>query len=517
MSESIQKKLDSLMPAIFDTESEGYKLLISDGESGGAIASELGELGAFREYYSRTTDVDDASDILLDKIVELFSGLTRFYSEPDDYFRLRYKSLIERHGYDNWTTSEALRKSYSYFFNEKNIFIVEVHPTTNLVANGSFDTLDGWAISGNAEAKIIYSKSFENASALQIIPTTAQDKGTIKQNISCQAGWYSLVFFFSSTKKGLGALEVTIQNVSNGKYWNPGTKLWQTSKKTTQYLVDDPTPGAYTLEQLFMPVETGTIALSFSSISSAGFLLDAVAFGPVEYPNVRALLVTDPEVFYDGKVKHDNTLSHNGFYHYYILEGLEDIMENTKAAGVKGETFLLSERLNLPWDRVTIRISSIIDATNPLKHDGTWAFNNSRTYGIPDSRDRYITIVSEMQTLYNNSKLHNASILHDGKYTITEVYYEGHYGWIRDYSRKFRELICQDICHNEKVQYNGNFNHSGKNYGVAIGIDRVKLNKYVTVASKAQAVYDATKYHDEAILHDGRYDVSSRQLMSYYI
>lgn len=517
MSGTVQKQLDSTMPAIFNLDAQGYKLLVSDGSAGGALAAPLADLAEFRDYYTKTINVDDASDVLLDKIIALFSGLTRFYGEPDDYFRLRYKSLVERRAYDNWTVPEALRKSYSYFFDEKHIYIVESHPTTNLVANGSFDSLEGWTASGNAEAKLIYSKSFENASALQIIPTTAQDKGTIRQTIACQAGWFSLVFFFSSTKKGPGAIEVTIQNTSNGKYWNPSTKLWQTSKKALQYYVDDPSPGEYTFEQLFMPVDTGTITLSFSTVSSAGFLLDAVAFGPVEYPNIRALLVTDPEVFYDGRVKHDNTLSHNGFLHYYILESLDDIMQNTRAAGVRGETFLLSNRLNIPWDKVVLPLADTVDATNPLRHDGKWKFNSATTYGIPDPRDAYITTTSILQALYDNSKLHNAGIFHDGKYAVTQVYYEGHYGSLRHYVMKFREMASQDLFHDGKIQYNGAFTYSGRNYGVAIGIDLVKINHYVNVLSQSQAKYNGLQTHNEAILHDGVYSVTTRQLASYYI
>jgi hypothetical protein len=87
------------MPSIFDTNSNAYKLLISDSENnGGAIARALTELMEFRDYYTKTISVDDASDILLDKIVSRFSGLMRNYAEPDDYFRLRYKALVNRHG-----------------------------------------------------------------------------------------------------------------------------------------------------------------------------------------------------------------------------------------------------------------------------------------------------------------------------------------------------------------------------------------------------------------------------------
>lgn len=519
MSETIQKRLNSLVPGLLDTEtSEAYKLLISDENAqGGAIAISLAELAGFRDYYGRSVRVDDASDILLDKIVGLFSGLSRFYSEPDDYFRLRYKSLVERHAFGNWTVPEALRKSYSYFFDEKDIFIVEAHPTTNLLLNGSFDDLNHWDVSGNATGSIIYSKSFENGSAFQLIPATSQDKGTVAQSVSCQSGWHSLVFFFSSTKKGTGAIELAVQNISTGKYWNPSTNAWQSSKKTTTYQVDDATPGFYKLVQLFLPVEAGTVRLSFSTVSNGGFLLDAVAFGPVEYPNVRALLVTDPEVFYDNKVKHDNTLSHNGFYHYYILASLDDVMQNTKAAGVKGETYLLSSRLNIPWDKVVVPLSDTIDATNPLRHDSKWTFNSATTYGIPNPNDKYVTTATILQALYNNAKLHDSSILHDGKFTVTDVYYEGHYGSLRHYSIKFRETPSQDLFHDEKIQYNAAFTHLGRNYGVAIGMNRVKISKYVNVTSQAPAVYDGSQFHDESILHDGLYDVTTRQLTSYYI
>lgn len=470
---SMQDKLNSLMPTIFDVGADAYKLLISDEDTeGGAIATELAELAAFRDYYTKTTDVDNATVLLLDKIISLFSGLSRNFAEPDDYFRLRYKALVERRGYGSWTVPEALRKSYSYFFDDEDIFVIESHPTTNLLLNGSFDTLAGWVSSGNAEAKIIYSKSFEKGSALQVTPNTAADIGTVYQDVVSVGGWYSFVFFFSSTKKGAGVLDLKIQDLSNGKYWNPTKKVWG-AKATSRYTVDDATPGKYKLIQLFMPVEAGTIRISFSTAALAGFLLDAVAFGPVEYPNVRAMLVSDPEIFHDNAVLHDNTISHNGFSQYYILDGLEEIMNKTRAAGVKGETYLLSSRLNIPWDRVTIRIETTLDAT-PVKHDSQIKYNSKIVYGVRDIRTRHLT-------------------------------------------RKFKENLTFDILHNSKVQYDRNYNHSGTYYGAEIGISCIKVSEYGMVVNETQAHYDKIKLHDGAILHDGKYTVSIRQLSQYYI
>ncbi len=471
---SIQDKLNSLMPAIFDTSSEAYKLLISDSENnGGAIAQALVDLMEFRDYYTKTTNVDEANDILLDKIVSRFSGLTRNYAEPDDYFRLRYKALVERCGFGSWTVAEALRKSYSYFFKDEDIFIIESHPTTNLLLNGSFDTLAGWVSSGNAEAKIIYSKSFEKGSALQVKPNTAADTGTVYQDVVSGGGWYSLVFFFSSTKKGAGIVDLNIRHLGNGNYWNPTTKAWSSLKVTPRYTVSDATAGKYTLVQLFLPVNAGTVRVSFSTAAIAGFLLDAVAFGPVEYPNVRAMLISDPEVFYDSSILHDNTISHNGFLQYYILDGLEAIMEKTRAAGVRGETYLLSSRLSIPWDRVTIQLSSAIDMT-PFKHDSQARFNSRYAYGVKDTRTRHFV-------------------------------------------RRFNEWSEFSILHDSKVQYNSQFTHSGKNRGAEIGLSRLRASEYVTVITVNHAQYNSAKLHNESILHDGAYSVSSRQLTQYYL
>lgn len=509
---TIQDKLNGLMPSIFDTNSNAYKLLISDSDNdGGAIAQALAELMEFRDYYTKTISVDDASDILLDKIVTRFSGLMRNYAEPDDYFRLRYKALVDRHGYGPRATSVALRKSYSYFFDDDNIFIIENYPTSNIILNGSFDTLDDWIVSGNADANIIYSKSFENGSALQLIPANSLGQGTIYQDVVASTVFHSLVFFFSSTKRGVGALGLSIKNLSNGKYWDPTARVWTTTAKVINYSVDDITAGKYTMEQLFLPVDAGTIRISFSTVSAAGFLLDAVAFGPIEYPNIRAVLVADPEVFHNSSVKYDNTISHNGFYKYYILWGLDEIMNKTRAAGVKGTTHLLSDRLNIPWDRTVKQISSTFDIT-PIKHDSQQKYNSA------------IIAVAVLQAVYDGARLHDGTLMFDGKYeTITrELAPSGYTYGYRDlrtkhiYKKRVEQSVA-DILHNSKVQYNSNITHSEQHYGASVGMHRIKISKYMNETILLWAAHDGARLHDGTLLFDGAYTANSRQLVTYYI
>jgi hypothetical protein len=470
-----QEILDRLMPQAFNLEKDSYKKLISDAENnGGAIATELQTLANFRDYYTKTISVDEAEGILLDNIAELFAGLTRNFDEDDAYFRLRYKSLVTRHGYGPRAIKEAFKQAYSYFFDEDKIYILENYPTTNLLKNGSFDTMSSdWAYSGQ-DVALAYSKSFDGT-ALKLLPAIAGSVCSVSQTVTIpKMATYSFAFFFSSTKKGAGSLGLTIYHTGTKKYYNIDTGTWSTTKVSKQYSVNDGTPGAYTMVHLFLPLTSGNVQLQFSTISAAGFLLDAVAIGPIEWPNVRAILVTDPEVFYNQTIQHDNKVTHNGFYKFYILDGIGMIMDTTHAAGVRGEYYLLSDRMNYPWDRVTI----------------------SEGYSIDLSVLNYTSKI-----VHNNLKLHNAT----GALIEADT---------RSIQKNYSCRGTQPIYHNSRIGYDTRFSHAGIIYGINIGYSQLTASKWQNIVSHTQIVYNNSALHDESILHDGVVSVTTRQLVA---
>lgn len=518
-----QEILDRLMPSIFNTSADAYKKLISDADNnGGAIALALKDIDEFRDYYTKAISVDDANDILLEKIAELFTGMMRNFDEDDDHMRLRYKSLITRQGRGPRPTKEALKDSYKYFFNDDEIFIIEGYPTSNIIKTPSFDSLStDWAYSGDGDFSLAYSKSFDGT-ALKVAPAIASSICTVSQTVSiAKNGLHSLVFFFSSTKKGAGALSLTLYSTSTNKYWDITNGVWQSAKTSKRYDVLDATPGKYTMVQVLVPCTTGSLQVQFSTVAQAGFLLDACAMGPIEWPNVRAILMTDPEVFYNGSIKHDNKVSHNGFFKFYILDGIGAIMDNTHAAGVKGDYFLLSNRMNYPWDRVTLTEDYSIDLTS-LNYAGKIVHNGTKYHTLTGEKIGETALIDQdviTPILYNGTRKHDNSVLHDAIITTISV---SEYAGAHDYQyraivKNFKSSGYRDILHNTYIGYDGKFTHTSRSYGVHIGLSQLLLSRYVNVVSLVNVLYNNGKLHDGTVLHDGLTTMTSKQLVQSYI
>jgi hypothetical protein len=143
MGKTVSKTLNDLMPAALDKDDEFYKALVGDVDTdNGAIVNEIKDVTEFINYYTRTQKIDEAETSLLEFLVFIFSGLTRRYSEPDEYLRLRYKAILEKKMTNLWNGKKSIKSVFSYFINEKDIYLIERYPVNNLIINGDFNTLD---------------------------------------------------------------------------------------------------------------------------------------------------------------------------------------------------------------------------------------------------------------------------------------------------------------------------------------------------------------------------------------
>ncbi len=508
---TISRALNSFMPSAFDTEDVVYKALIADETNdAGAVTNALKDAFAFIDYYTKTNNVDAAETSLLESIIGIFSDIERHYSEPDDYLRVRYKARIERNGNTSWNSPQAIFDVFSYFFDLAQFYLVQNYPIENLIANGAFDKLDGWILqSSDVEFRIIYSKSFESGSALFINPVAANSVGYIEQKLSeCSDGVYEFLFFFSSPKKGAGDVEYEIRD-RYGKYWNVASQSWVTARTVYLEAVDDATSGFYKKIQttVHLPTETD-IYIRFRNRNGNGVLIDGVRFGKIAYPSIKVYLTASPEVFHDGSIRYSNSYNHNGFFKYYFSEDLESILSKIKPAGVYSELALLASRLDIPWDRITIPWISSLNANTFLKHDSSIRFN----YGNVTFR----TIG------------HDESILHDGEYLFDGLRMERSvpsnavlYGLqnsrnVVDIHRAYHEQNMIVYFHDERIQHDSRFDHSGIHRGIEIGVDRMLVTKNLIVPHVGAAA-DSMQAHNEAILHDGAYIFYQSDVLQYYL
>jgi hypothetical protein len=401
--------------------------------------------------------------------------LTRKYAEPDDYLRLRYKALVERKRTSLWNGRTSIKKVFSYFYEEKNIYLIERYPVDNLVVNGDFESLDAWSYNtSDTEFKLIYSRSFEGGAALYINPTRANSVGYAEQQIpAVPPGLYEFLGFFSSSKKGIGDVQYSIRDGS-GKYWNGSS--WISGEYLWYDQAADATAGYYKPVQktVKIPAVT-TITLRFKNKNGNGVLIDSVRFGKIVDPAFRLYIVIEPELFFDGSIKFDKKYNFSGLGAYYKETNMAEILQKIKPAGVYAEISLLSSRLNIPWDRVLLHWETIIKTKWHILFDGSRNFNAVILFGNP---------------LY----------YHTRKYKI----------------RKTIQLTRQ-LYFDGRIGANGKFTFSGQVSGAKVGYSAMQVMKKVTRTLIAQAYFDGLWRANGELYFDGAYIYYQTGTETYFV
>jgi hypothetical protein len=486
MGKTVSKTLDYLMPAALDKEGdEFYRAFIGDADTdSGAMTNEVKDVTGFINYYTRTQKVDDAATSLLEFIVYIFSGLTRRYSEPDDYLRLRYKALVERKQTNLWNGKSSIKSVFSYFFNEKNIYLIERYPVDNMVINGDFDDMESWVYNTvDTEFRLIYSRSFESSAAMYINPSKVDSIGYMEQQMpSVPVGIYEFVFFFSSPKKGIGDVQFSIRD-GEGRYWNGSD--WIGGEYLFYEMADMDTAGTYkSIQQTVnVPVETN-ITIRFKNKNGNGVLIDSVRFGKTNDPAFRVYVIAEPELFLDGTWYLDKKYNLSGFKRYYIETDMAEILRRIKPAGVYAEMTILSSRLNIPWDRIILTWHTTIKTYWHRLLDGTWNLNN----GIVSFINRYLDGSWTLNNEYNLDGMKMIRSTKPGDILIGEpLYYH-----TRTYKRKFSLQTTRQLYLDGRIGLNGKFVLSGQIVGASVGYSMCRITKRITQELVGQAYLDGT-------------------------
>lgn len=510
MGKTVSKTLNQLMPAAFDKADQVYTALIGDEAADtGAVTNELKDVIQFVDYYTRIQSVDQAETSLLELIVYIFSGITRKYTEPDDYLRLRYKALIERKRTSLWNGKASITQVFSYFYDTKDMYLIERYPVDNLIVNGDFESLASWAYhTADTEFKLIYSRSFEGGAALYINPNKANPSGYMEQQIpSVSVGLYEFLFFFSSSKKGIGDVQFSIRDGS-GKYWNGST--WVTGEYLFYERAADDTAGYYKPVQktVKIPAVT-TITLRFKNKNGNGVLIDSVRLGRIVDPAIRLYIIVEPELFFDGSIRFDKTHNFSGFGAYYKEPNMAEIFQQIKPAGVYGELSLLASRLNVPWDRVLLHWETTIRTKWHILFDGSRNFNNGT-----------VSLIN----LY-----FDGSLAADGQYTFADkklvistkptdlLWGPSLYTHSRMYQRKATLQATRQLYFDGRIGANGKFNFSGQVIGAKVGYSMLKVTKRVTLTKTGQAYFDGLWKANADLKFDGKYAYYQTGTETYFV
>jgi hypothetical protein len=510
MAKKVSETLNDLMPSAVDKDDSFYKAFIGDIDTdSGALTNEIKEATEFINYYTRTQRVGEAYTSLLEFLVFIFSGLTRHYSEPDEYLRLRYKALIERKRTDLWNGPKSIKSVFSYFFKEKDIYLIERYPVNNIIVNGNFESLNSWNYNdSDAEFKLIYSKGFEGGSAMYINPSRENSAAYMEQQIpSVSAGLYEFVFFFSSPKKGIGDIQYSIRNGA-GSYWNGSS--WAHGEYLFYEKADVDTAGYYKPVQRTVNIPSVTnITIRFKNKNGNGVLIDSVRFGKISEPTFRIYVTYEPELFLDGTWKLDKKYNLSGFKNYYIETDMDEILRRIKPAGVYAEITVLASRLNIPWDRVLLTWQSTIKTRWHRLLDGTWNLNNGSVSFV----NRYL----------DGSWILNEDHLLDGKTMIRntapgDILIGGPmYFHTRTYKRRSSIQTGRKIYLDGRIGLNGKFDLSGEIIGIKVGFSACQVTKRVNRKLIGQAYLDGTRALNDDINLDGKYTYCQTGTESYFV
>jgi hypothetical protein len=497
MAKTASQRLNDYMPAVLDKDDLVYKALVADQDTDtGALTNEIKLVSAFIDYYTASLRVDDAETGLLDFIVEIFAGLRRSYSEPDDYLRRRYKALIERKKSTHWNGKNSIRNVFTYFFDERNIYLIERYPVINLIINGEFDSLESWTVNNSdTEFRLVYSWSFEGGSAALINPAKANSAGYIEQRVAgVSSGIYELLFFYSSPKGKKGDVWFTIRN-AQGNYWNGSA--WVSMEYSFLETHND-TPGYYKAVQKTINVPSATdITFRFKNKNGGGALIDSVRFGKTTDPAMRIFIISEPDLFFNGEIFFDKKYLFNGFKSYYIQTDMESVLEMIHPAGVYAEMSVISSRLNTPWDRITIEWKSTHAVKWHTTFDATKNFNNG-------------SIILQ-DIFYDNSFLFDGEYNFDSKKVTwsvkpTDLMFNdvcsNHYKKYK-YNKKIK--LKNQLYFNGRVGFDCRYNFSGAVEGVRVGLSVMTATRHVMNQVTAVARFDGTWKFDGSLKFDGMY------------
>lgn len=204
------------MPGSVNKEGKIFSSMIANARQTGAVEKEMKLWEQFAKYYVNTSNIYKQDGELLDKTVEFFSYLKRFFNETDKGLIKRFKSILYRNGNITWGTPFDIKSIFDSYFTGK-VYLLECVNSLeeNLIENGDFDDdTDGWELSGSSEmiADARFSKSYG---------ISLGSNGTIKQSVTLDAGYVYFIHWFIT-----GKCAAIIHNKTDNTYWNYTNKTW---------------------------------------------------------------------------------------------------------------------------------------------------------------------------------------------------------------------------------------------------------------------------------------------------
>ena len=208
---SVGDFIRSVFPSAVSRENDIFEALFANGEGSGTVERIFNELEAERKAWtSESASIYRQRGEQLEKTLSLFSVLKRQPSDTDESVLERLFLLFRRNGDSVWGDRWNVVRLFRAYFATESVWVVNnTGPfSENLLSNGNFENLDGWAFSEGAE--LSREARFEGTSGVLF-----NAGGKISQGVSVEGeSTYFLHFFLN------GAAEVRIED-GGGRSWNP--------------------------------------------------------------------------------------------------------------------------------------------------------------------------------------------------------------------------------------------------------------------------------------------------------
>jgi len=295
----IIESLNEKMPSFVNKEDEFYMALFGDPDrdplatisgssdfNSGAIANELEYLRAYVELVTKTDDVKNQAGKILDKTIEFFSGIGRYYNEEDANYRNRFLALVSRNNDMVFGTKWNMIDVFKYFFPNSGIFVIENAAESSILVNGDFeDDLAGeWNFGGGAIR--VSEESLSKKYSLRF--TAAGDSAW--QDVTCAAGTYFVNLFARGAAASAAAYGIKVQRLSDNYFWNEATGTWAAAEVVNARGVGT----AFAEDSLFFVLPAaGSVRITFAAMAASTVYLDKLEVGLKNaYPVFKMLIIS---------------------------------------------------------------------------------------------------------------------------------------------------------------------------------------------------------------------------------
>lgn len=314
---SVIEQINDYMPTLLDKNDPVYQAMFgkipftpdatittSGNYKCGAIANELEYSIGFGEYITRTKLIDDFYGEYLGRVVKFFTGLKQGYLETDEYYRTRFKALVQRQMNTSWSTTWMIRDVFSYFLNPNIIYVTENYVLDEFLVDGSFevDPTTNWPVveAGLSTVNFINTDMFYGATCAEFAVDATGSNCSMSQVLSGIVQGQYMLSFFTKDDRALptsNLFKVTLRRSGDNYYYNFDTFAWQAG--ATYKTIQKNTGTRYESQQAFVNVPVGAdLTLSFENIGGTTtpykFYIDKVQFGTMlTYPTVKLVFVDD--------------------------------------------------------------------------------------------------------------------------------------------------------------------------------------------------------------------------------